>query len=114
MGIIALQTVGRETHRMGRARVRRVRFLWGVIPVATGAVMSPAQAVDLVNRDRAAREIIVNHSDGRSETITVAAGQRIAKICRDCVILAETTSVEAEGNATVKIERGEVSIDGKR
>jgi hypothetical protein len=88
--------------------------LWGVTLAATTASISATQAVDVRNRDRTAREITINHSDGRSETIKVGAGQSIANICSDCVVLAGTTSVEAKGDATVKIERGEVSIDGKR
>jgi len=83
-----------------------------IFPVA--AVSTAAQAVDLRNRDRVEREVTINHSDGRSETIKVAAGRTVADVCSDCVILGATTSVEAKGDATVKIERGEVSIDGKR
>lgn len=110
---IALQLVGLSGRRAEPGYVRRVRFLWGVT-VATAVAGPAAQAVELTNRDRTAREITINHSDGRSETIKVGAGQRIANICNDCVVLAETTSVEVKGDATVKIERGEVSIDGKR
>lgn len=75
---------------------------------------SAAGAVDLRNRDRVAREVVVNHSDGKSETVTVQAGETRADICADCVLLTATSSVEVKGNATVKIERGEVSVDGKR
>lgn len=110
---IELQTLGRGERRTEPRDVRRVQFLWGVI-VATTVAAPAAQAVELTNRDRTAREITINHSDGRSATIKVGAGQRIANICSDCVVLAETTSVEVKGDATVKIERGEVSIDGKR
>ena len=99
----------RETER----DVRRAQLVWGVISVTLMATTT-ANAVDLINRDRTAREITINHSDGRSETKKVGAGQRIADVCGDCVVLAATTSVEVKGNATVKIERGEVSIDGKR
>ena len=93
--------------------MRRAQLVWGVIS-ATLIATTTAKAVDLINRDRTAREITINHSDGRSETKKVGAAQRIADICDDCVVLAATTSVEVRGNATVKIERGEVSIDGKR
>jgi hypothetical protein len=110
---IALQTLGRSERRTEPKDVRRVQFLWGVF-LATTVAATAAQAVELTNRDRTAHEITINHSDGRSETIKVGAGQRIANICSDCVVLAETTSVEVKGDATVKIERGEVSIDGKR
>ncbi|MGE4062418.1 MAG: hypothetical protein AB7E79_03530 [Rhodospirillaceae bacterium] len=82
-----------------------------IIAAASG---SAAHAVDLNNRDRVAHDVTINHSDGRSEVIKVGAGQRVANICSDCVVLAARSSVEVKGNATVKIERGEVSIDGKR
>lgn len=111
---IALQTTGSKASETERARVRRAQLLWGVILAATAAGHSAAEAVDLRNRDRTPRDVTINHSDGRSETITIGAGQSIANICSDCVVLTATTSVEAKGNATVKIERGEVSIDGKR
>lgn len=110
---IALQTTGLKGETEP-ARVRRGQLLWGVISAVTAASISAANAVDVRNRDRSPREITINHSDGRSETIKVGAGQSIANICSDCVVLAGTTSVEAKGDATVKIERGEVSIDGKR
>lgn len=110
---IALQAGGSEARGTER-RVRRVQFVWGVALAIAAAGGPAARAVDLNNRDRTAREVTINHSDGRSEVIKVGAGQRVANICSDCVVLAATTSVEAKGNATVKIERGEVSIDGKR
>jgi|SRR5688572_15836971 hypothetical protein len=113
MDNIALQTAGTSERRTEPRHVRRVHFLWGAI-VATTVAAPAAQAVDLTNRDRTAHEITINHSDGRSETIKVGAGQRLTNICSDCVVLAETTSVEAKGKEAVKIERGEVSIDGKR
>lgn len=111
---IALQTDESKSSETEPERVRRVQLLWGVILAATAAGLSTAQAVDVRNRDRVPREITINHSDGKSETITLEAGRSIANICTDCVVLAGTSSVEAKGNATVKIERGEVSIDGKR
>ncbi len=111
---IALQTEGSKASETKPVRVRRVQLKWGVLLAATVFGAVPAHAVDLRNRDRMPREVTVNHSDGKSETIKVGAGQSIANICTDCVVLAATTSVEVKGNATVKIERGEVSIDGKR
>jgi hypothetical protein len=111
---IALQTAGSKQGETEPARVRRVQLLCGVILAAAAESISAAHAVDLRNRDRVAHEITINHSDGESETIKVGAGQSIANICTDCVVLAATSSVEAKGNATVKIEHGEVSIDGKR
>jgi hypothetical protein len=94
--------------------VRRVHWVWVAIIAATTAGISAAKAVDLRNRDRAAQEVTVNHNDGRSEVVKVGAGQQLKNVCSDCVILTAKSSVEVKGNATVKIERGEVSIDGKR
>lgn len=78
------------------------------------AVSFPAQAVDLVNRDRAAHEVTVNGADGSSETRTVKAGEKVKDICSDCVILVGDSSVETKGRTTVKIEGGEVSIASQR
>ena len=78
------------------------------------AATSPAFAVDLVNRDRAAHEVTVNNADGTSETMTVKAGQKVTDISSDCVILVGNSSVETKGRATVKIEGGEVSIASQR
>jgi hypothetical protein len=91
---------------------RRVVGVWGVLLAVAG--VSQAAAVDLRNRDREPREVVVNHADGRSEALKLSPGQRVANLCEDCVVLAATTSVEAKGNVTVEIERGEVSINGKR
>ena len=81
---------------------------------AVAVAASPAQAVDLVNRDKALREVTVNGADGSSKTLTVKAGQKVADICNDCVILVGSSSVETKGRATVKIEGGEVSIASQR
>jgi hypothetical protein len=69
-----------------------------------------AGAVDLVNRDRAERETVVNRSDGRSEVITLKPGQRIANICTACVILVGETSVETSGRTVVVIEGGKAAV----
>ena len=111
---IALQTTGARARRTEQAHRQRALRIWGVILAITTAEASTAEAVDITNRDRVAREVTINHSDGRSETVKVGAGQKIANVCGDCVVLAATSSVEVKGDATVKIERGEVSIDGKR
>ncbi len=85
-----------------------------VLAAALAVVPYAARAVDLVNRDRAPQEVIDNHSSGRSETLTVKAGEKVADICADCVVLVGTSSVEVKGPATVKIERGKVSVDSRR
>ena len=113
MGIIALQTTApgvRATRSIPARRAHRAAVL--IFSVAAGS--SAAQAVDIRNRDRVEQEVTVNHSDGRSETIKIPAGRTAPNVCSDCVVLGATTSVEVKGDATVKIERGEVSIDGKR
>jgi hypothetical protein len=78
------------------------------------AVTFPAQAVDLINRDKAPREVTVNSADGVSQTLTVKGGERLKDICSDCVILVGKSSVETKGRTTVKIEGGEVSIASQR
>lgn len=78
------------------------------------AMAFPAQAVDLVNRDKAPREVTVNAADGSSQKLTVKGGERVKDICSDCVILVGKSSVETKGRATVKIEGGEVSIAAQR
>jgi len=93
-----------------KAVPRVALLLTSAVVVAT----SQAFAVDLVNRDRAAREVTVNNADGTSETLTVKAGQKVTDICSDCVILVGNSSVETKGRATVKIEGGEVSIASQR
>jgi hypothetical protein len=114
MGFFALQTEGWKSRETAPARVRRAQLVRGVILAITAVGVSKAEAVDIRNRDRVVREVTINHSDGRSETIKIAAGRSVADVCSDCVVLAATTSVEVRGDATVKIERGEVSVDGKR
>jgi hypothetical protein len=89
----------------------RVVLALGCVIIATAF---PAQAVDLVNRDRASHEVTVNGADGSSQTLTVKGGQKVNDICSDCVILVGRSSVETKGRATVKIEGGEVSIASQR
>jgi hypothetical protein len=74
------------------------------------AMPATAKAVDLENRDRAPRKVVVNGADGSSQSITVKAGELVKDICSDCVILLGDSSVETRGRATVKIEDGKVSI----
>ncbi len=94
-------------------RIGRVGFAFVVTTLCVGGA-GRADAVDLVNRDRVAREAVVNRADGSSETITVGPGQRLQNICDDCVILVGMSSVETRGRTVVRIERGEVSIEAKR
>lgn len=74
------------------------------------ALSMPASAVDVVNRDKVPREVVINASDGESKVLTLAPRQEVANVCMACVILAGDTSVEAEGRTTVKVEGGRVSI----
>ena len=73
-----------------------------------------ARAVDIVHRDRTAHEVIVNRSDGSSEAITLGPRQRLENICDDCVVLVGASSVETRGGTTIKIERGEASLETRR
>ena len=92
---------------------RRGRVVLGFLMAAMIAPRT-GEAVDLVNRDRKAHEVVVNRADGSSETLKIRAGQRVADICADCVILVGQSSVEARGRATIKIEGGEVSTASQR
>ena len=102
-----------------RSRVLPTRFrLWAgcfvLAGIASIGTVSPAKAVDLVNGDRKPYQVVVNRSDGSSDTVTVKAGQKVENICTDCVILVGNSSVETRGRATVKIEGGQVSIASQR
>lgn len=83
------------------------------ITTAAGAaailVSTPATAVDIVNRDRVAREAVVNTSDGQSNIVTLKAGERIPDVCTSCVIVVGDTSVEVLGRAVAVIEGGKVT-----
>lgn len=98
----------------GTGKLRRAGLVGGVILGIMIAGLTAAHAVDLKNRDRSDREVTINHSDGRSEIRILKAGETVADICANCVILSGNSSVEVNGTVTVKIERGEVSIDGKQ
>lgn len=98
----------------GTGKLRRTGLVGGVILGTIAAGLATAHAVDLRNRDRADREVTINHSDGRSEIRVLKAGETVADICANCVILSGNSSVEVSGTMTVRIERGEVLIDGKR
>jgi hypothetical protein len=95
---------------MGRAAGRIGAVVLVVLAVSGGS----AQAVDVVNRDKVPREIVVNSSDGRSTLVTVPPRETVAAVCDACVILSGDTSVEASGGVTVRIEGGKVSIGSKR
>jgi hypothetical protein len=90
---------------------RYVGVMLALMGISTG---TPAKAVDLVNRDKAPHEVVVNAADGSSKTLTVKAGGKITDVCADCVILVGNSSVETRGRVTVKIEGGEVSIASQR
>ncbi len=105
-------------------RTREFPFDWrgvgqsaALVIMALGVVLfaaPPAEAVDLVNRDRVPREVVVNQADGSSRTITVRAGEKVENICDDCVILVGAGSVETRGRLTVRIAGGVVSIESPR
>ena len=78
------------------------------------ACMSSASAVDVVNRDKVPREIIVNSDDGQSTVMTVQAHQKLENVCKACIVLSGITSVEANGSVTVLVEGGKVSIGSRQ
>jgi hypothetical protein len=88
------------------------KAVWACAGVLIAA--GPAKAVDLVNRDKAPRDVTVNSADGSSQVLTVKAGEKVNDICSDCVILVGRSSVETKGRTTVKIEDGKVSIGAQR
>ena len=74
------------------------------------AAVSPALAVELVSRDKVPRDVTVNRADGSSDTITIKPGEKVAEVCEECIVLLGSTSVEAKGKDTVRVEGGKVSI----
>ena len=56
------------------------------------------------------RDVTVNRADGSSETITVKPGEKVANVCDECIVLLGSTSVEAKGADSVRVEGGKVSI----
>ena len=98
-----------SSERMEPAAVRQVGLRTTLV-LSLMAIPASANAVDLNNRDRADREVTINHADGKSEMKTVKAGQRLTDICTDCVVLVGDSSVEVKGQVTVRIERGKVSV----
>lgn len=79
--------------------------------LAPAAILAsaPAMAVDVVNRDRVEREVVVNTSDGQSNVITLKAGERVANVCTSCVVLVGETSVEVTGRVVAVIQGGKVT-----
>ena len=75
------------------------------------AGIAPANAVDLVNRDRVAHDVVINRSDGSSEEITVKPREKMADVCKACVVVVGDSTAEATGDVTVTIEGGKVSIN---
>src|SRR4051812_28413605 len=96
------------------SRVMRGMAISGGIALSAMFACAPARAVDIVNRDKVPREIVVNDSDGESSTRTLKPQEKVANACTACVILTGSTSVEANGDVTVMIEGGKVSIGSKR
>ena len=88
--------------------MKRLLVLSGVL-IAAGA--APSGAVDIVNRDRVAHDVVINRSDGSSEEITVKARGKLADVCKACVVVVGESTTEATGDVTVTIEGGKVSIN---
>ena len=95
-----------------KARKRTVAIGTGIAVTAMLA-SAPVWAVDVINRDKVPREIVVNSSDGDSSVRTLKPQEKVANVCTSCVVLTGNTSVEASGNDTVMVEGGKVSIASK-
>jgi hypothetical protein len=97
---------------MARTMMLRMGFA-GALLAGCIAAASPSHAVDVVNSDRVARDIVVNDSDGESKALTLQPDAKIANVCQSCVILAGNSSVEANGNDLVKITKSNIAISAK-
>jgi hypothetical protein len=103
---------GRHDSIMRNVLNRLIACGWlGALAVA--ALPGTAHAVDIVNKDNALRVVVVNEDNGDSNVVTLPAKQKFDNVCRSCVVLFGNTSVEAEGNVTVVIERGKIAIAKK-
>ncbi len=105
--------VGRAEWNAQKAKTQMLR-LWAATCVATLAMTTAAWAVDVVNRDKIPREIVLNLPDGNYKTLTVKPQEKATGVCAECVVLYGRTSAEATGNDVVQIEGGKVSIGSKR
>ena len=92
-----------------------LRLLAVLAVAATVADARPhaALAVDVINDDAAAREIVVNTDNGESKTVTLAPRQKIKGVCESCVVVLGKASVEASKTDVVKIAGGKISVHGK-
>ena len=90
--------------------MRRSEFITRMAAAAVliGGFASPASAVDIVSREKVARDIVINRVDGSSDTITIKPGEKLAAVCEECIVLLGNTSVEASGK--VRVEGGKVSL----
>jgi hypothetical protein len=77
-----------------------------LVAACVAGVAAPAGAVDLVNRDRVGHDVVINRSDGSSEEITIKAREKLAGVCKACVVVVADSTVEATGDVTVTIEGG--------
>jgi hypothetical protein len=87
--------------------------LLGMLLVAVtivGVGTRPALAVDVINGDAAAREIVVNDDDGESKIVTLAPHQKMTGICQSCIVLLGKESAEAHQSDVVKISDGKVLV----
>ena len=94
---------------MASCVMRRVSIGLGIAVVAM-LVYAPAHAVDIVNRDKVPRDIVVNDSDGNSIERTLKPQEAVANICAACVILTGDTSVETMGDMIAVIEAGKIKL----
>ena len=98
----------KHTHQFGRTGWLRA------IAFAIVAAAGPAHAVDIVNNDKVLRVVVLNEDTGDSNVVTIPPKQKFNNVCRSCVVLLGDMTAEAEGEVTVVIERGKLSLAKKK
>ncbi|MDX2223897.1 MAG: hypothetical protein SFV21_14195 [Rhodospirillaceae bacterium] len=84
----------------------------GVSAVPGLLTVNPAAAVDLVNSGKESQTVTVI-ADGKSRTVTVAAGATIANVCDACTIKSNGASREASGDQRVTLAGSLLLVSGK-
>lgn len=84
-------------------------FLLSVIATAPLA----AVAVDVINTDAIAREIIVNADNGESKTLTLPPHKKVTDICDSCVVVLGNATAEVNASDVVKIADGKILVRSK-
>ncbi|MCB2099593.1 MAG: hypothetical protein KDE22_01905 [Rhodobacterales bacterium] len=77
--------------------------------LAATLMSGPAQAVDVKNADDESHVVLVEDSNGERQ-VTIAGGETAAPICDVCVLTLGDDVVDAEGQQTVMIKGGRLTI----